>query len=159
MSTHMHADVATSATDPHASAELIGKPQGGVSPIFVPQGFPASTPGVETTARVTAGVSAVATSTWEMSVLAVPGQGASREQLMAFLHNQLDCMEAAAGQGRNMEVMDGLSFLGSGLQDRRQGGARMHAKLHLSDCFSGFLWHTCMHEMHVATDGDCMHVW
>lgn len=65
--------------------------------------------------------------TREMSVLPVPGQGAPKDQLMDFLHNQLDCIEAIGRKGRQAELLEGLHMSGSGPHDRLEGGVhRMH---------------------------------
>lgn len=68
-----------------------------------------------------------------MTVPPVPGEGSTKDQLMAFLHNQLDRIEAAVHHGRQGELLGGLRFTGSGPQDRLQGGV-----------------HACVYLMHVA---------
>ena len=66
------------------------------------------------------------TSTWEMTVPAAPGHGASREQLMEFLHNQLDRIEHATRRGQRGAVLEGLRLCDSGPHQRLQGGAPQH---------------------------------
>lgn len=66
------------------------------------------------------------TSTWEMTVPAAPGHGASREQLMEFLHNQLDRIEHAARRGQRGALLEGLRLCDSGPHQRLQGGAPQH---------------------------------
>lgn len=63
------------------------------------------------------------TSTWHVSALPVPSEGAAADVVMNFVHNQLDRVEAAHNQaGSAAEILDGLKFTGSGPQDRLQGG-------------------------------------
>jgi hypothetical protein len=60
--------------------------------------------------------------TWELSILPVPGERASKDQRMNFLHNQLDRISAGGPSGHPYTLLDGLRFLGSGPHDRLQGG-------------------------------------
>lgn len=67
-------------------------------------------------------------------MLPVPEDSATRDQLMNFVHNQLDRIEASASKGQKAELMDGLHMTGSGPHDRLEGGARPSASCM---CFPG----------------------
>ena len=61
-------------------------------------------------------------STWHVPTLPLPSEGASKADIMSFVHNQLDRIEASLDP-RHSEVLDGLVLLGSGPRERLQGGA------------------------------------
>lgn len=67
--------------------------------------------------------SVAAETTWEMTVLSVPGEGSSKDQLMAYLHNQLDLIVEADQKGSAMNILEGLKLSGSSPHERLEGGA------------------------------------
>lgn len=59
---------------------------------------------------------------WDVTCVTIPADGADREALVRFLHNQLDRIEACTEDAQS-EIMDGLVLSGSGPRERLQGGA------------------------------------
>lgn len=55
-----------------------------------------------------------------MSVL--PGDGSTRDQLMEFVQNQLDRIDATARKGQQAELLEGLRMTGNSPPNRLQGG-------------------------------------
>jgi hypothetical protein len=66
--------------------------------------------------------SQVLTTTWELSILPVPGRAATRDQRIAYFHNQLDRIAAAASKGNAVDILGGLRLSGCGPRDRLEGG-------------------------------------
>jgi hypothetical protein len=66
--------------------------------------------------------SQVLTTTWELSILPVPGKAATREQRIAYFHNQLDRIAAAVSKGDTVDILGGLRLSGCGPRDRLEGG-------------------------------------
>jgi hypothetical protein len=76
----------------------------------------------------------VPTTTWEMSILSVPGKAATRNQRIAFFHNQLDRIAAAASKGNAVDILGGLRLSGCGPRDRLEGGTHIMSRPQNAPC-------------------------
>lgn len=68
-------------------------------------------------------------STWQVPALPIPEESATKEEIMAFVHNQLDRMEASP---HHNVLLGGLVLHGDGPRDRLEGGARLASTLLLT---------------------------
>lgn len=84
--------------------------------------------------------------TWQVSEMPMPGENATTDVLVNYVHNQLDRVEASHSlPGSTVDLLDGLRFTGSGPQDRLQGGSTCFFTLsiHTGKCVYIFLLVSC----------------